>query len=181
MKKSVKIGLITLISVIIGLFVFQKVFVAFEKIRAGYAGETIELSKALLNEYEDDTYSYLVDQGYMDKSGEYNIDVIKQAPHTTKLQFIHKIAHNVVNADAKWGEIVISHKSIEIGKIMFEDIADDDVVVKSLTEWQELNFNHDNTVELHNHVWNGLDGNIGEAKSMSEAGVANTIKILEGN
>lgn len=79
--------------------------------------------------------------------------------------FIHKMAHQKIHAEEKWGLIEITDERIKwllesVDKSQ-ETIEHKDVYKKLLTRWQAGDFSQ--AVEDHNTIWTMQGGNIGKA------------------
>lgn len=100
-------------------------------------------------------------------------------PKTSKeaLDLIHSMANTIVEADHKWGNTEITPKTIEIA-IKSVDLIDDNHIRLylrgALIKWSQGDFS--NGVELHNYVWDLLDGSVGIASNLDDSMIN---KILE--
>lgn len=79
--------------------------------------------------------------------------------------FIHKMSHQKIEAEAKWGLIEITDERIDwllksVDKTK-EPLNNKEVYKKILTRWAEADFSH--AVEDHNTIWEMQGGNIGKA------------------
>ncbi|MEI3611284.1 DUF6241 domain-containing protein [Pseudogracilibacillus sp. SO30301A] len=79
--------------------------------------------------------------------------------------FIHKMSHQKIEAEAKWGLIEITDERIDwllksVDKTK-EPLQHKEVYKKILTRWADGDFSH--AVEDHNTIWEMQGGNIGEA------------------
>ena len=85
------------------------------------------------------------------------------------LDLIHSMANSIVVAEHKWGSTEITPKTINIALNSLDLITDDYKRVylrNNLEKWKNGDFS--NGVELHNYVWDMLDGSIGLADSLNQ-------------
>lgn len=92
---------------------------------------------------------------------------IKQEEMTesTIRDYIHKMSHQKIHAEEKWGLIEITAERVEwllesVDKTK-EQIEHKDVYTKILTRWADGDFSQ--AVEDHNTIWTMQGGNIGKA------------------
>ena len=94
-----------------------------------------------------------------------------KAPKNSKeaLDLIHSLANTIIKAKHKWGSTEITPKTIEIA-LKSVELLDDEYqrlyLRNGLSKWYEGDFS--NGVELHNYVWDILDGSIGIAEELDE-------------
>ena len=87
------------------------------------------------------------------------------------VQFIHKMSNSIINPidNRKYGNIEITPKSIELAISGLEYIKNNEVktyLYVQLNKWKHGEFS--NAVEVHNYVWNILDGQVGKAISINK-------------
>lgn len=85
------------------------------------------------------------------------------------LDLIHSMANTVVEAKHKWGSTEVSPKTIEIalqGVELIDDEYNRTYLRNGLNKWSRGDFS--NGVELHNYVWDVLDGSIGIADNLDQ-------------
>lgn len=93
------------------------------------------------------------------------------------LDLIHSMANTVVDAKHKWGSTEITPKTIKIALSSVELIDDERsrlYLRNALTKWSQGDFS--NGVELHNYVWDELDGNIGIAENLDNLMIEKIMK-----
>ncbi|MDU4935687.1 MAG: DUF6241 domain-containing protein [Peptostreptococcaceae bacterium] len=94
-----------------------------------------------------------------------------KTPNNSKeaLDLIHSLANTIIKAQHKWGSTEITPKTIEIA-LKGVELIDDEYhrlyLRNGLKKWSEGDFS--NGVELHNYVWDRLDGSIGIAEELDE-------------
>lgn len=90
---------------------------------------------------------------------------------------VHYMANTIIIADdgQVWGQSEISRDSVN--EMINELRGQDDYLSDELKKWLSLDFS--NGVEVHNYVWNKLDGNIGKAKELDEEKIQQVIKIMK--
>lgn len=123
----------------------------------------------------------------LDESGKLQIiedpNLIKEGevktPTTSKeaLNLIHSIANTLVEAQHKWGSTEVTPKTIEIalkGVELIDDDHDRIYLRNALNKWAEGDFS--NGVDLHNYVWDMLDGSIGIAEELDELMIEKILK-----
>ena len=86
------------------------------------------------------------------------------------------MANTIIIADDGqiWGQNEITREAVT--QIVNEVKGQDDYLSDQLKKWLELDFS--NGVEIHNYVWNKLDGNIGKARELNEEKVEQVIKAM---
>lgn len=91
-------------------------------------------------------------------------------------QKVHHMANTIIIADDGqiWGQNEITREAVT--QIVNEVKGQDDYLSEQLKKWLELDFS--NGVEIHNYVWNKLDGNIGKARELNEEKVEQVIKAM---
>ena len=91
-------------------------------------------------------------------------------------QKVHHMANTIIIADDGqiWGQNEITREAVT--QIVNEVKGQDDYLSDQLKKWLELDFS--NGVEIHNYVWNKLDGNIGKARELNEEKVEQVIKAM---
>ncbi|MBC5995445.1 hypothetical protein EAI30_06760 [Romboutsia ilealis] len=102
-----------------------------------------------------------------------------KAPNNQKeaLDLIHSLANTIIKAQHKWGSTEVTPKTIEIA-LKGVELIDDEYhrlyLRNALKKWSEGDFS--NGVELHNYVWDRLDGSIGIAEELDELMIDKIIK-----
>lgn len=99
----------------------------------------------------------------------YEEDVYVPFDEESSKQLIHEMSNGIINAvdDMKRGYTEISPKTIDVAIEGLKNIQDEgtrNYLRNELNKWKNGNF--DNGVEVHNCVWNMLDGEIGRAGSI---------------
>lgn len=92
------------------------------------------------------------------------------------LDLIHSMANLIVVADHKWGSTDITPKTIDIALDSLYLIKDDykrTYLRTNLEKWKNGDFS--NGIDLHNYVWDMLDGSIGIADSLDQQMIDNII------
>lgn len=91
-------------------------------------------------------------------------------------QKVHHMANTIIIADDGqiWGQNEITREAVT--QMVNELKGQDDYLSDQLKKWLELDFS--NGVEIHNYVWNKLDGNIGKARELNEEKVEQVIKAM---
>ena len=91
-------------------------------------------------------------------------------------QKVHHMANTIIIADDGQicGQNEITREAVT--QIVNEVKGQDDYLSDQLKKWLELDFS--NGVEIHNYVWNKLDGNIGKARELNEEKVEQVIKAM---
>lgn len=83
---------------------------------------------------------------------------------------IHKMSNTkIVAEDNKiWGQIKITPEVCNklIAELSYSNYSDKDALIKWLMEWKDNNYS--NSVEIHNYVWNKLNGNVGKATELKK-------------
>ncbi|HSQ87574.1 DUF6241 domain-containing protein [Romboutsia sp.] len=99
----------------------------------------------------------------------YEEDVYVPFDEDSSIQLIHEMSNGIIHAvdDMKRGYTEISPKTIDVAIEGLKNIQDEGVrnyLHNELNKWKNGEF--DNGVEVHNCVWNMLDGEIGRAGSI---------------
>ena len=104
-----------------------------------------------------------------------NISVVSM-DLTQCYQSVHHMANTIIIADDGqiWGKSEITREAVT--QMVNELNGRDDYLSEELKKWLELDFS--NGVEVHNYVWNKLDGNIGKAKELNEEKIEQVIKSM---
>lgn len=91
-------------------------------------------------------------------------------------QTIHHMANTIIIADDGqiWGQNEITREAVT--QMVNELKGRDDYLSDELKKWLELDFS--NGVEVHNYVWDKLDGNIGKAKELNQEKIQQVIKSM---
>lgn len=91
-------------------------------------------------------------------------DVKVPTNHYESVKLIHSMANSIIHAEYKWECTEITPNTISKALEGVEFIKDDYDRMhlrNSLTKWSKGNFN--NAVDVHNYVWEMLDGTVGKA------------------
>jgi len=84
------------------------------------------------------------------------------------MDYIHKMSHQKIHAEEKWGLIEITEERIdwllESVTITKENLKHEEVYEQILTRWANGDFSH--AVEDHNTIWELQGGTIGKAKRL---------------
>lgn len=91
-------------------------------------------------------------------------------------QTVHHMANTIIIADDGqiWGQSEITREAVT--QMVNELKGRDDYLSDELKKWLELDFS--NGVEVHNYVWDKLDGNIGKAKDLNQEKIQQVIKDM---
>lgn len=91
-------------------------------------------------------------------------------------QIVHHMANTIIIADDGqiWGQNEITREAVT--QMVNELKGRDDYLSDELKKWLELDFS--NGVEVHNYVWDKLDGNIGKAKDLNQEKIQQVIKSM---
>ena len=91
-------------------------------------------------------------------------------------QTVHHMANTIIIADDGqiWGQNEITREAVT--QMVNELKGRDDYLSDELKKWLELDFS--NGVEVHNYVWDKLDGNIGKAKDLNQEKIQQVIKDM---
>ncbi|MDU4884001.1 DUF6241 domain-containing protein [uncultured Clostridium sp.] len=91
-------------------------------------------------------------------------------------QTVHHMANTIIIADDGqiWGQNEITREAVT--QMVNELKGRDDYLSDELKKWLELDFS--NGVEVHNYVWDKLDGNIGKAKDLNQEKIQQVIKSM---
>lgn len=91
-------------------------------------------------------------------------------------QTVHHMANTIIIADDGqiWGQNEITREAVT--QMVNELKGRDDYLSDELKKWLELDFS--NGVEVHNYVWDKLDGNIGKAKDLNQEKIQQVIKYM---
>ena len=91
-------------------------------------------------------------------------------------QTVHHMANTIIIADDGqiWGQNEITREAVT--QMVNELKGRDDYLSDELKKWLELDFS--NGVEVHNYVWDKLDGNIGKAKDLNQEKIQQVIKAM---
>lgn len=96
--------------------------------------------------------------------------VVKVRNETEIYNEIHKMANTKIIAEDNkiWGQIEITPEICNelIAELSYSNYSDKDTLVKWLTEWK--NKDYSDSIEIHNYVWNKLNGNIGKATELKK-------------
>jgi len=91
-------------------------------------------------------------------------------------QIVHHMANTIIIADDGqiWGQNEITREAVT--QMVNELKGRDDYLSDELTKWLELDFS--NGVEVHNYVWDKLNGDIGKAKDLNQEKIQQVIKSM---
>ena len=91
-------------------------------------------------------------------------------------QTVHHMANTIIIADDGqiWGQNEITREAVT--QMVNELKGRDDYLSDELKKWLELDFS--NGVEVHNYVWDKLDGNIGKAKGLNQEKIQQVIQSM---
>ena len=104
-------------------------------------------------------------------------DIKKPKTNNEAIKLIHSLANTLVEADYKWQCGEITPKTIKLALEGVENISDDYDRMhlrNSLRKWEKGDFS--NAVEVHNYVWEMLDGNVGKAENLDNKQINKIIK-----
>ena len=93
---------------------------------------------------------------------------------------VHAMANTVINAVDGRKFALIDPSPENLDRVIEQIEGYDDFlteILPALKEWRKGNFI--NTVKVHNHVWNMLNGNIGKATAPSEDGILNMLDLYD--
>lgn len=92
-------------------------------------------------------------------------------------QVVHHMANTIIIADDGqiWGKNEITTEAVT--QMINELNGRDDYLSGELKKWLELDFS--NGVEVHNYVWDKLDGNIGKAKELNQEKIQQVIESMK--
>lgn len=96
-------------------------------------------------------------------------DVHKPENSYDSVKLIHSLANTLVHAEYKWQCSEVTPNTIEKalkGVELIKDDYDRMHLRNSLTKWSKGNFS--NSVEVHNYVWEMLDGSVGKAHTLDD-------------
>lgn len=96
-------------------------------------------------------------------------EISKPKSNNEAIKLIHSLANTLVKAEYKWQCNEVTPKTIDLALKGVEEIKDDDDRMhlrNSLTKWKSGDFS--NAVEVHNYVWEMLDGNVGKAEVLDK-------------
>ena len=155
---------------IIGIF-YPKVFVKIPKVYTIFENinEFIQLDnlKSIIgtgHEVIEGSGSSSVETVYIEEK-----DVVKPKSNNEAIKLIHSLANTLVKAEYKWQCSEVTPKTIDMALEGVEKIKDDYDKMhlrNSLIKWQDGDFS--NAVDVHNYVWEMLDGTIGKAKELDK-------------
>ena len=96
-------------------------------------------------------------------------DVVQPKSNNEAIKLIHSLANTLVEAEYKWQCSEVTPKTIELALKGVEEIKDDYDRMhlrNSLRKWKAGDFS--NAVDVHNYVWEMLDGNVGKAEELDK-------------
>ena len=154
----------------IGTF-YPKVFVkvpkvhnAFENINEFIKLDNLKSFISMEKEVVEGSGSSSIETVYIEEK-----DVAKPKNNNEAIKLIHSLANTLVEADYKWECTEVTPKTIGIALEGVEEIKDDYDRMhlrNALTKW--INGDFSNAVNVHNYVWEMLDGNIGKAEKLDK-------------
>lgn len=103
-------------------------------------------------------------------------DVTQPKSNNEAIKLIHSLANTLVKAEYKWQCSEVTPKTIDLALEGVEKIKDDYDRMhlrNSLTKWKNGDFY--NAVEVHNYVWEMLDGSVGKAEELDKDIIQNII------
>ena len=103
-------------------------------------------------------------------------DVVKPKNNNEAIKLIHSLANTLIEADYKWQCTEVTPKTISIALEGVEEIKDDYDRMhlrNALTKWKNGDFS--NAVNVHNYVWEMLDGTIGKAEKLDTDEIQNIL------
>ena len=103
-------------------------------------------------------------------------DVKKPKNNNEAIKLIHSLANTLIEADYKWQCTEVTPKTISIALEGVEKIKDDYDRMhlrNALSKWKNGDFS--NAVNVHNYVWEMLDGNIGKAEKLDKDEIQNIL------
>lgn len=104
-------------------------------------------------------------------------EVLEPRNNNESIKLIHSLANTIVKAEYKWQCSEVTPKTIDIALKGVEKIKDDYDRMhlrNSLTKWKEGDFS--NAVDVHNYVWEMLDGNVGKAEELDTDEIKKILK-----
>lgn len=96
-------------------------------------------------------------------------DVVQPKSNNEAIKLIHSLANTLVEAEYKWQCSEVTPKTIDLALKGVEKIKDDYDRMhlrNSLRKWKAGDFS--NAVDVHNYVWEMLDGNVGKAEELDK-------------
>lgn len=96
-------------------------------------------------------------------------EVVIPKSNNEAIKLIHSLANTLVIAEYKWQCSEVTPKTIDKALKGVEEIKDDYNRMhlrNSLTKWKNGDFS--NAVEVHNYVWEMLDGSVGKAEELDK-------------
>lgn len=107
---------------------------------------------------------------------ENEITKVESMDLTQCYQIVHQMANTIIIADDGqiWGQNEITREAVT--QMVNELEGRDDYLSGELKKWLELDFS--NGVEVHNYVWDKLDGDIGKAKDLNQEKIQQVIKFM---
>lgn len=96
-------------------------------------------------------------------------EIKKTKGNNEAIKLIHSLANTLVEAEYKWQCSEVTPKTIDLALEGVEEIKNDYDRMhlrNSLTKWKSGDFS--NAVEVHNYVWEMLDGNVGKAEVLDK-------------
>lgn len=96
-------------------------------------------------------------------------DIAAPKSNNEAIKLIHSLANTLVQAEYKWQCSEVTPKTIDMALEGVEKIKDDYDKMhlrNSLRKWQDGDFS--NAVDVHNYVWEMLDGTVGKAKELDK-------------
>ena len=94
-------------------------------------------------------------------------EVSKPTNSNEAIKLIHSLANTMIEADYKWQCTEVTPETIELaleGVEFINDSYDRMHLRNGIRKWEEGDFS--NAVNIHNYVWEMLDGNVGKAENL---------------
>ncbi|MBL4950920.1 DUF6241 domain-containing protein [Neobacillus sp. OS1-32] len=162
MKKLLLLSAIVLVVLVGGIFGFYKLL--------DKTSPSAPKKPVTQTEKKAETVSVTVDEEELDKQQtekiggvQYKIDLDKNSSQNEVIDIMHKMTHQKVKAEEKWGAVPMIPDTInqvyEIVRNSDFDIKDDLLAI--LEKWKNGQFSE--VVEDHNYFWRYQDGTIGKA------------------
>ncbi|WP_058306447.1 DUF6241 domain-containing protein [Gracilibacillus massiliensis] len=94
------------------------------------------------------------------------VDEEKILSENSFMNTLHKMTHQKIHAEEKWGAVEITQDRIDLMLNIAKDstFTHRDFYMQALTAWQTGNFS--NAVEVHNYIWERQNGTIGRASRL---------------
>lgn len=139
-----------------------KVYNVFEKMNKFIEIDNLKSFIGLEKEVIEGGSSSPVETVYIEEK-----DVVKPKSNNEAIKLIHSLANTLVEAKYKWQCSEVTPKTIDLALKGIEKIKDDYDRMhlrNSLKKWKDGDFS--NAVNVHNYVWEMLDGSMGKAEKL---------------